>query len=136
MQTKNNYDKEVFNGDTGTIIDVDIEEHEIIVQFKDKKVMYEGTEMDELMLAYAITIHKSQGSEYPICIIPIRMSHYTMLKRNLIYTAITRCKNVCVLIGEERAFYTGVKTLDNKHRRTNLDEQLINYSNNNIVVYG
>lgn len=136
MQIKNNYDKEVFNGDTGTIIDIDVEEKIITVKFKEKEVLYEGFEMDELMLAYAITIHKSQGSEYPICIIPMRMAHYTMLKRNLIYTAITRCKNLCVLIGEERAFHIGVNTLDNKHRKTNLDEQIINQKNNKVVVYG
>lgn len=138
MQTKNNYNKDVFNGDTGTIIDVNEEEKIIVVKFKDKEVLYEGFEMDELMLAYAITIHKSQGSEYPICIIPMRMAHYTMLKRNLIYTAITRCKNLCILIGEEQAFYTGVNTLDNKHRKTNLNEQIKNYANNNnkVVVYG
>lgn len=136
MQIKNNYDKEVFNGDTGTIIEVDDEDKTIVVKFKDKSVLYEGFEMDELMLAYAITIHKSQGSEYPICIIPMRMAHYTMLKRNLIYTAITRCKNLCILIGETQAFYTGVNTLDNKRRRTNLDEQIINYANNKVIVYG
>ena len=136
MQIKNNYDKEVFNGDTGTIIDIDVEEKIITVKFKEKEVLYEGFEMDELMLAYAITIHKSQGSEYPICIIPMRMAHYTMLKRNLIYTSITRCKNLCVLIGEERAFHIGVNTLDNKHRKTNLDEQIINQKNNKVVVYG
>lgn len=124
MQIKNNYDKDIFNGDTGIITNIDLENENLKVKFKDKIINYDFDELDELMLAYAITIHKSQGSEYPICIIPIKMSHYIMLKRNLIYTAITRCKNLCIMIGEEQAFYVASNTLDNYHRKTNLNKQI------------
>ena len=96
--------------------------------YKNRGFDYNFDDLDELMLAYAITIHKSQGSEYPICIIPIKLSHSIMLKRNLIYTAITRCKDLCIMIGEKQAFQIASNTLDNYHRKTNLNEQIIKYS--------
>ena len=90
MQIRNDYDKEVFNGDIGTITNVDMEERELTVRFDDRDVVYDVTELDELTLAYAVTIHKSQGSEYPIVVIPLTMSHFIMLQRNLLYTGVTR----------------------------------------------
>ena len=92
MQIRNNYDKEVFNGDIGVVQSVDMEERELAVQFDDRAVTYDITELDELVLAYATTIHKSQGSEYPIVVMPVLMTHFVMLQRNLIYTGITRAK--------------------------------------------
>ena len=103
MQLRNNYDKNVFNGDIGFIENVDTEDRTLKVNFDGKLVDYEVSEFDELTLAYATTIHKSQGSEYPIVIVPVLFKSYVMLQRNLIYTAITRAKKVCILIGQQRA---------------------------------
>ena len=103
MQIRNDYDKEVFNGDIGTICKVDTEERELTVDFDGRKVVYDVTELDELSLAYAVTIHKAQGSEYPIVVMPFTMSHFVMLQRNLLYTGVTRAKKILVLIGERKA---------------------------------
>lgn len=125
MQVRNNYDKEVFNGDLGFVVSVDLEEEELTVDFDGTKVLYEGESLDELILAYAITIHKSQGSEYPIVVIPVVNSHYIMLQRNLIYTAITRSKKLCVLIGSARALQMAVDTRQALLRNTKLKERLV-----------
>lgn len=115
MQIKNNYDKLVFNGDMGTIQDIDVADRIMKISFLDRIVEYESNELDELVLAYAVTIHKSQGSEYDAAIIPIFMQHFTLLQRNLLYTAITRAKKLCILIGQPKAIgmainnNTGVK---------------------------
>ena len=103
MQTENNYDKEVYNGDIGYITRVDHEEQEVHINFDDREVIYSFTELDEITLAYATTIHKSQGSEYPAVVIPLSMQHYVMLNKNLLYTAVTRCKNLVVLVGKKKA---------------------------------
>lgn len=124
MQIRNNYDKDVYNGDIGTISDVDLEENELLVSFGDKVVTYEKSELDELVLAYATTIHKSQGSEYPIVVIPVFYSFFTLLQRNLIYTAITRAKKICVLIGQMKALGYAVKNLTVEQRNTKLKERL------------
>ena len=120
MQTKNNYKKEVFNGETGTIKSHDKEERVIYVDFKGRIVEYEYMEMDELTLAYAITVHKSQGSEYKAVIMPITPSHHIMLKRNLIYTGITRAKKLCLVIGHAKELLHGAKTTDTVKRNTYL----------------
>ena len=124
MQIRNNYDKDVYNGDIGTISNVDLEENELLVSFGDKVVTYEKSELDELVLAYATTIHKSQGSEYPIVVIPVFYSFFTLLQRNLIYTAITRAKKICVLIGQVKALGYAVKNLTVEQRNTKLKERL------------
>lgn len=124
MQIRNNYDKEVFNGDVGFISAIDIEERTLKVRFDEREVEYEALELDELVLAYATTIHKAQGSEYPIVILPITFSHYVMLQRNLIYTGITRAKKVVVLVGNRNAIYMAVKNNDVKNRNTRLAERL------------
>ena len=124
MQIRNNYDKDVYNGDIGIISDVDLEENELLVSFGDKVVTYEKSELDELVLAYATTIHKSQGSEYPIVVIPVFYSFFTLLQRNLIYTAITRAKKICVLIGQVKALGYAVKNLTVEQRNTKLKERL------------
>jgi len=125
MQIKNNYDKGVFNGDIGKIAQVNTEDKYIIVNFDGNFVEYDLTEMDELTLAYAITIHKSQGSEYDIVVAPITTQHYVMLQRNLIYTCITRAKKIMVLVGSKKALAMSVKNSKSIERNTMLCERLL-----------
>ena len=124
MQQRNNYDKDVFNGDLGYIREVDTEERTLKVDFDGKWVEYDVTELDELTLAYATTIHKAQGSEYPIVVMPVLMTHYVMLQRNLIYTGITRTKKICVLIGAAKALAYAVRNVSVLKRNTSLRERL------------
>ena len=124
MQIRNNYDKEVFNGDIGVVESVDLEERELAVNFDDRLVTYDVSELDELVLAYATTIHKSQGSEYPIVVIPILMNHFVMLQRNLIYTGITRAKKILVLVGTKKALGYAVRNVTVTRRNTMLKERL------------
>lgn len=127
MQIKNNYDKEVYNGDIGVICDIDIEEKTIKIDFENKIVKYELTDLDEIVLAYAVTIHKSQGSEYPIVVIPLTMSHYVMLQRNLIYTGITRAKRILVLVGSKKAIFCAINNNKVEKRNTSLKNRLREY---------
>jgi exodeoxyribonuclease V alpha subunit len=130
MQTRNNYDKDVFNGDIGRIKIINTEDKSITVQFDENKyVNYEGNELDEIVLAYAISIHKSQGSEYKAVIIPIHTQHYIMLKRNLLYTAVTRGKELVILIGMSKAIYIAVRNSTIQSRYTMLAERLIRLDN-------
>lgn len=124
MQLRNNYAKEVFNGDQGYIREVDTEDRMLTVDFDGKKVEYDVTELDELTLAYATTIHKAQGSEYPIVVMPVLMTHFVMLQRNLIYTGITRAKKICVLIGATKALAYAVRNVSVLKRNTSLRERL------------
>ncbi len=124
MQIRNNYDKKVFNGDLGYVDKVDMEERTLTVDFEGTLVEYEVSELDELTLAYATTIHKSQGSEYPIVVMPVLMSHYVMLQRNLIYTGITRAKKICVLIGTTKALAYAIHNMTVLKRNTKLKERI------------
>lgn len=124
MQIRNDYDKEVFNGDIGVINHVDMEERELTVNFDGREVVYDVSELEELTLAYATTIHKSQGSEYPIVVMPFTMSHYVMLQRNLLYTGVTRAKKILVLIGEKKAVWYAIKNETTADRNTKLAERL------------
>lgn len=124
MQQRNNYDKDVFNGDLGYIREVDTEERTLKVDFDGKWAEYDVTELDELTLAYATTIHKAQGSEYPIVVMPVLMTHFVMLQRNLIYTGITRAKKICVLIGAMKALAYAVRNVSVLKRNTSLRERL------------
>ena len=124
MQLKNNYDKEVFNGDIGRIVQVDLTERTLIVSFDDRQVEYDASELDELVHAYATTIHKAQGSEYPIVVMPILMNHFVMLQRNLIYTGITRAKKILVIVGTKKALAYGVNHVTVTKRNTMLRERL------------
>src|SRR5665648_352894 len=126
MQIKNNYDKEVFNGDIGRIKNIDAEEHTLEVDFYGKKVRYDFSELNELVLAYAITVHKSQGSEYRIVIIPVMTQHYLLLQRNLLYTGITRAKEMVILVGTKKALWIAIKNNKTFHRNTSLNERLKN----------
>ncbi len=124
MQMKNNYDKEVFNGDIGIIETVDTEERELSVRFDARLVTYDISELDELVHAYATTIHKAQGSEYPIVVMPVLMKHFVMLQRNLIYTGITRAKKILVMVGTRKALAYAVRNLTVTKRNTMLRERL------------
>ncbi|MCC6883952.1 MAG: ATP-dependent RecD-like DNA helicase [Verrucomicrobiales bacterium] len=126
IQTRNNYDHEVFNGDIGWIREISTDPLKIKVVFDGlREVAYEPGELDELQLAYAITIHKSQGSEFACAVIPVSTQHYVMLQRNLFYTGVTRGKKLVVLVGEEKALALAVKTADSQKRRTGLRARLV-----------
>jgi len=124
MQVENNYDKEVFNGDIGRIVRLNTEEREVTVRFDGREVLYDLHELDELVPSYAVTIHKSQGSEYPCVVIPVHTQHYIMLQRNLIYTGITRGRKLVVLVGTQRALAIAVGRVGAHQRITTLRERL------------
>lgn len=124
MQLRNNYDKIVFNGDVGIVEAIDGVEKTMIVNMGDKQVTYESSELDELSLAYSISIHKSQGSEYPAIIVPIFMQHFMLLQRNLIYTALTRAKKLCIFIGQTKAIAMAIKNNKEQKRITLLPHYL------------
>ena len=126
MQIRNNYDKSVFNGDIGFIADIDTKNQSVLVNIDGNEISYEYSELDELVLAYAISIHKSQGSEYPVVIIPIIMAHYMMLQRNLVYTGITRGKKLVIVIGSKKAIFMAVNNNKTIKRNTWLQERLKN----------
>ncbi len=124
MQIRNNYEKEVYNGDIGVIEQVDPENRSLTVLFDGRAVEYDITELDELVLSYAATIHKSQGSEYPVVVMPVLMSHYVMLQRNLIYTGITRAKKLLVLVGTRKALSYAVRNTTVQARNTLLCQRI------------
>ena len=120
IQTENDYDKDVFNGDIGQIVKIDPVEREITIRFDQREVVYDFGELDEVSLAYAITIHKSQGSEFPAVVIPLAMQQYMLLQRNLVYTGITRGKKLVVLIGQRKALAMAVKNNRTENRFSGL----------------
>ena len=124
MQLRNNYDKEVYNGDMGTITALDAVEQEVTVTFDGRAVCYNFIELDELTHAWAVSVHKSQGSEYPAVVIPLLTSHYMMLQRNLLYTAITRARRLVVLVGQTKALAMAVRNNQVAARYTGLAERL------------
>ncbi|QNO16724.1 ATP-dependent RecD-like DNA helicase [Alkalicella caledoniensis] len=124
MQIKNNYDKNVFNGDIGRITDINTEDKNLIITYDKTPVDYDSTELDEVVLAYATTVHKSQGSEYKIVVAPFTMQHYVMLQRNLLYTCVTRAKKIMVLVGTKKAIGMAVKNNKTTKRNTKLSERL------------
>ena len=126
IQTINNYNKEVFNGDIGTISSIDIEESQVLIDFDGREISYEVGELDEISLAYATSIHKSQGSEYAAVVIPLSTQHFMMLERNLLYTGITRGKKLVVLIGQPKALAMAVRNKKSAGRNTALSYRLRN----------
>jgi exodeoxyribonuclease V alpha subunit len=124
MQTENDYDKEVYNGDLGHVIAIDTEAGEITIAFDEREVTYAAGELDQIVLAYATTIHKSQGSEYPVVVIPVATQHYAMLQRNLLYTGVTRGKRLVILLGQKKAVMIAVKNAAGRRRWSKLREWL------------
>jgi exodeoxyribonuclease V alpha subunit len=124
MQIRNNYDKEVFNGDVGRIVRIATEERQIWVRHEGREVLYEANEIDELVLAYAMTVHKSQGSEYQVVVLPLHGQHFLMLRRNLLYTAVTRARSLVVVVGSERALRMAVQRNDTRARASRLCQRL------------
>jgi exodeoxyribonuclease V alpha subunit len=120
IQTQNDYDKDVFNGDIGQIVKIDPIEKEVTIRFDQREVVYDYGELDEISLAYAITIHKSQGSEFPVVVTPLAMQQYLLLQRNLVYTCITRGKKLVVLIGQRKALAMSVKNHRTENRFSGL----------------
>lgn len=124
IQTVNNYDKEVFNGDIGYISQVNLKDNKLTVSFDHRMVEYDFVDLDELSLAYAISIHKSQGSEFPVVVMLVSVKHYMLLARNLLYTGVTRGKHLVVLLGEKKAIHMAVKNNKENKRLTKLSERL------------
>ena len=124
MQIRNNYDKEVFNGDLGIVSSIDSEEGSLEINFEGRRVLYEAADLGEIVLAYAITVHKSQGSEFSCVIIPLHTTHYPLLQRNLIYTAVTRGKNLVILVGSKKAINIAIRNARVVQRNTMLKERL------------
>jgi exodeoxyribonuclease V alpha subunit len=124
MQIENDYDKEAFNGDIGFVTSIDPEAQEVVIDFEGREVTYEFGELDEVVLAYATTIHKSQGSEYPAVVMPVTMNHFMMLRRNLVYTGVTRGKKLVVIVGQRKALGMAVRGSGDQHRWSKLRELL------------
>jgi len=125
MQIVNNYDKEVYNGDIGRIASIDEEAKEVKVIIDDRDIVYDYSDLDELVHAYAVSVHKSQGSEYPAVVIPILTQHYVLLQRNLLYTGVTRGKKLVVIVGTKKAMAIAVKNNKTEKRYTLLKQRLI-----------
>jgi exodeoxyribonuclease V alpha subunit len=124
MQIVNNYDKDVFNGDIGWISKINPEEREVVIEFDGRGVPYDYSDLDEVVLAYAVSVHKSQGSEYPVVILPVVTQHYMLLQRNLIYTGITRAKKLVIMIGTKKALAIAIRNNKPQRRYTLLSERL------------
>jgi exodeoxyribonuclease V alpha subunit len=124
IQLKNDYQREVFNGDLGVVVAIDAIEQEVTISFEGRDVVYDYADLNEVALAWSISIHKSQGSEYPVVILPIYMTHYVMLSRNLIYTGLTRAKKLAIVIGSNKAIGMAVRQVNQQERYTRLKERL------------
>src|SRR5262249_49176900 len=124
MQTTNNYQKEVFNGDIGRITKIEAVDQDVRVDYEGRAVSYDFGELDELSLAFAISVHKSQGGEYPAVVMPLHTQHYMMLQRNLLYTGITRGKRLVVLVGSRKALSLAVQRQDTAKRYSLLRQRL------------
>ena len=136
IQTENNYQKNVFNGDLGIIVSIDTKDAQISVEFEGRMVEYEASELDELAPAWAMTVHKSQGSEYPAVLIVLHTQHFPMLQRNLVYTAITRGKKLVVVIGNRRALMLATERMQSRQRYTALARRIKTYSSDREVLTG
>ncbi len=126
IQKVNDYNREVFNGDLGVITAIDLEEQEVNVQFGERLVSYDYADLNEITLAFATTVHKAQGSEYRVVILPMFMTHYLMLSRNLLYTGLTRAKQLAILVGSPKAIGLAVKQVKDQERYTLLAQRLRN----------
>ncbi|WP_243546136.1 SF1B family DNA helicase RecD2 [Pseudodesulfovibrio tunisiensis] len=134
LQLRNNYDKEVFNGDLGWIVDLDVADNELYIEFDGNHVHYEQSDLDELTLAYAVSVHKSQGSEYSAVVMPVVTQHYMLLQRNLLYTGLTRARKLAIMVGSERAMQIGLNTVTSGKRMTNLSFRLADMFSGNRLA--
>lgn len=125
IQLKNDYNREVFNGDLGRIVKIDPVEQEVTILFEDREVVYDYADLNEIALAWSISIHKSQGSEYPVVILPIYFQHLMMLSRNLIYTGLTRAKKLAIIVGSSQAISVAIKQVNQQQRYTRLRQRLM-----------
>src|SRR5581483_8491320 len=124
IQQVNDYSREVFNGDLGTITEISLEEQEITVQFAERQVTYDYADLSEPAQAWAVTVHKSQGSEYPVVLFPLLMQHYMLMSLNLVYTGLTRAKKLAILVGPTKAIGVAVKRVMDRQRYTALADRL------------
>jgi exodeoxyribonuclease V alpha subunit len=129
MQIRNNYQKEVFNGDVGQIVGIDHDEQSVLIRFDDRDIPYEFTELDEIVLAYAVSIHKYQGSECQCIVMPVHTTHFKLLHRNLLYTGVTRGKKLVILVGTKKAVALAVRNDEIKERHTGLKQALLGIMN-------
>lgn len=125
IQLTNDYNREVFNGDLGNILSIDTVEQEVTVDYGGRAVVYDYADLNEITLAFAVSVHKSQGSEYPVVIFPLYMQHYMMLSRNLFYTGLTRARKLAIIIGDKKAISLAVRTTDDQQRYTRLWQRLL-----------
>jgi exodeoxyribonuclease V alpha subunit len=125
MQVRNDYDKDVFNGDIGFVVSIDRSRYRLIVDFDGRSVGYERDELDDLVLAYAVSVHKAQGSEYQAVVMPLLTQHFIMLQRNLFYTALTRAKALSIVVGSYKALYIAIKNDKPVRRNSRLMEKLL-----------
>ena len=125
IQLTNDYNREVFNGDLGNILSIDTVEQAVTVEYGGRAVVYDYADMNEITLAFAVSVHKSQGSEYPVVIFPLYMQHYMMLSRNLFYTGLTRARKLAIIIGDKKAISFAVRTTDDQQRYTRLWQRLL-----------
>jgi exodeoxyribonuclease V alpha subunit len=132
MQVENDYDKDVYNGDLGLVSNVNLEQATLTVQFDGRSVEYEFGELDELSLAYATSIHKAQGSEYPAVVVPVTTQHYPMLQRKLLYTAVTRGRRLVVLVGQRKALAIAVRGTQERRRWSRLKDLLMKTQNSEL----
>jgi exodeoxyribonuclease V alpha subunit len=133
LQLRNNYDKEVFNGDLGWVHEVDAEEGALSVDFDGNLVAFDATELEDLTLAYAVSVHKSQGCEYPAVVVPVVTQHYVLLMRNLLYTALTRARKLAVFIGSEKALAIGLENVTSGARMTHLQHRIRQIFTGNLL---
>jgi len=124
MQIRNNYDREVYNGDIGRIVRLDNELQEATLTFDGREVVYDYGDLEEIVLSYAVSVHKSQGAEYPAVVLPLLMQHYMLLQRNLLYTAVTRGKKLVVIVGTKKALAIAVRNNKTQKRYTLLSQRL------------
>jgi exodeoxyribonuclease V alpha subunit len=124
MQIRNNYDKEVFNGDIGKVTDIDKQAYRVTVNFDGRKIDYAREEINELVLAYAISVHKAQGSEYQAVVLPLMTQHYIMLQRNLFYTALSRARKLCCIVGSYKALHIAINNNKPVNRNCLLQQKL------------
>lgn len=125
IQQTNDYEREVFNGDVGFITAIDTEEQEVTVRYLERDVIYDYADFNEIALAWCVSIHKAQGSEYPLVILPLYMQHYVMLTRNLFYTGLTRAKKLALVIGSKKAITLALRSIEKQQRYTQLQQRLV-----------